>query len=180
LRLRVVLMGVALVSVLSGCAVRQRLINRVDDAIAQSGEVYASDPDIQLVGAAAPFGLKLMESLLADSPQHRGLLLGASRGFTQYAYAYVETPADELEEHDVASAYAERARARKLYLRARDYGLRGLNVAYPGFSAGLHPNPEAALSRMQREDVALLYWTAASWGAAIALSKDDAPYTFCR
>jgi len=173
-RVQRVLLGVALVSLLSGCAVRQALINRVDDAIAQSGDVYASDPDVELVGAATPFGLKLIESLLAESPQHRGLLLAASRGFTQYAYAYVESPADELEEHSVSRAYAERERARKLYLRARDYGLRGLSAAHPGFSSGLRQSAVVTLSRTHREDVPLLYWTAVSWGAAISLSKDDA------
>ena len=171
---RHVLLGVALASLLSGCAVRQALISRVDDAIAQSGDVYASDPDVELVGAATPFGLKLIESLLAESPQHRGLLLAASRGFTQYAYAYVESPADELEEHSVSRAYAERERARKLYLRAREYGLRGLSAAHPGFSSGLRQSAEVTLRRTHREDVPLLYWTAASWGAAISLSKDDA------
>src|SRR3984957_6959971 len=123
-----------LVNLLAGCVVRQILVHRVDDSIAQSGEVYASDPDVELVGAATPFALKLIESLLAESPKHRGLLLAAARGFTQYAYAYVENPADELEAHNVDGAYVERERARKLYVRARDYGLRGLSVAYPGFT----------------------------------------------
>jgi predicted anti-sigma-YlaC factor YlaD len=167
-------LGIVLVNLLAGCVVRQALIHGVDDSIAQSGEVYASDPDVELVGAATPFALKLIESLLAESPKHRGLLLAAARGFTQYAYAYVENPADELEAHDVGGAYRERERACKLYVRARDYGLRGLSVAYPGFTADLHQSAAATLSRMRREDVPLLYWTAVSWGAAISVSKDDA------
>jgi predicted anti-sigma-YlaC factor YlaD len=174
LRANWTLLGVVLASLSSGCAVRHALINRVDDAVAANGEVYASDPDVELVGAATPFGLKLIESLLADSPQHRGLLLAAARGFTQYAYAYVEIPADELEEHDVAGAYKGRERARKLYLRARDYGVRGLSMADAGFSAGLRDSPQATLSVLRPKDVPLLYWTAVSWGAAISLSKDDA------
>ncbi|MGO9850314.1 MAG: TRAP transporter TatT component family protein [Steroidobacteraceae bacterium] len=174
LRVNWTVLGVALAGLSSGCAVRHALINRVDDAVAATGEVYASDPDVELVGAATPFGLKLIESLLADSPQHRGLLLAASRGFTQYAYAYVEIPADELEEHDVAGAYKGRERARNLYLRARDYGVRGLSVGDAGFSAGLRESPRATLSVLRPKDVPLLYWTAVSWGAAISLSKDDA------
>lgn len=78
-RLKPVLFGAALAILLSACAVRHALINGVDNAIAGTGEVYASDPDVELVGAAAPFGLKLIESLLTESPQHRGLLLAASR-----------------------------------------------------------------------------------------------------
>jgi hypothetical protein len=67
-----------------------------------------------------------------------------------------------------------RTRARRLYLRARDYGLRGLDVAHPGFSTKLRADPRAAVRIAGREDVPLLFWTAASWGAAISLSKDNA------
>jgi predicted anti-sigma-YlaC factor YlaD len=102
-------------------------------------------------------------------PEHRGLLLAAVRGFTQYSYVWVQTPAEEMEEHSVRAAYAQYVRARKLYLRARDYGLRGLGVTHVAMRA----DPVAALARTTRDDVPLLYWTALAWGAAIALSKDD-------
>jgi predicted anti-sigma-YlaC factor YlaD len=138
---------------LQACSVRQYAMNRMGDAIAGGGDTYASDNDVELVGAATPFGLKTMESLLADVPEHKGLLLAASRGFTQYAYVYVQTPAEQLMDHDVAGGYAQLARARRLYVRARDYGQRGL--------------------KLDPDDPALLYWTAVSWAAAISLSKDD-------
>jgi predicted anti-sigma-YlaC factor YlaD len=37
----------------------------------------------------------------------------------------------------------------------------------------LRQDPKAAVRKMGTKDVPLLYWTAASWGAAIAVSKDD-------
>lgn len=164
----------AVAAMLGGCSLQRLVVNRVGDAMAAGGEVYASDPDVELVGAATPFGLKLLESLLAESPEHRGLLLALARSFTQYAYVYVEEPADELEDHDVNGAYAARDRARRLYLRARDYGLRGLESSHPGFRAQFASAPDQAMAALRREDVPLLYWTAASWGAAISLGKDDA------
>src|SRR5436190_11202877 len=116
--------GISLLAVTlaSGCSMQQLLVDRIGDAVSGGGSAYASDPDVELVGAAIPFSLKLTESLIAESPHHRGLLLAAARGFTQYAYVYVEMPADESEERDLAGAYAARERARRLYLRARDYG----------------------------------------------------------
>jgi predicted anti-sigma-YlaC factor YlaD len=113
-----------------------------------------------------------MESLLAESPTHRGLLLAAASGFTQYGYAFVQQDADELESSNVAGAQTGRERARRLYLRARDYGLRGLAVAHPDFSAALRRDPRSAVRACDRADVPLLYWTAASWAAAIAVLKD--------
>ena len=157
-----VLAGLAL----GGCSAHRLVVDKVADALSAGGSVYASDPDVELVGAATPFGLKLMESLLADSPRHPGLLLALSRGFTQYAYAYVEMPADALESHDVDGAYAGRDRARRLYLRARDYGVRGLELAHPGDTASLATAPAALSAHARSADVPLMYWTAASWGAA--------------
>jgi predicted anti-sigma-YlaC factor YlaD len=156
-----------------GCSVREYAARSIGDAMVSGGEVYASDNDIELVGAATPFGLKTMESLLAVTPDHRGLLLATARGFTQYAYVYVQLPADDLEARDVARAYAERDRARRLYLRARDYGLRGLGLAEGDAARTLFLDPEAALSSTTVEDVPLLYWTAVAWAAAISLGKDS-------
>ncbi|MBI2229224.1 MAG: hypothetical protein HYU46_09005 [Deltaproteobacteria bacterium] len=66
---------------LSGCSLNRVAVNVIGDALAGGGGVYASDDDPDLVREALPFGLKTFESLLAVSPDHRGLLLAASRGF---------------------------------------------------------------------------------------------------
>jgi predicted anti-sigma-YlaC factor YlaD len=156
----------------AGCSVKRFAVNRVGDALAGSGTTFASDDDPDLIQSAVPFGLKLTESLLAETPRHRGLLLAACSNFTQYAYAFVAQEADELEDQDLDKAMALRARARRLYLRARDYGLRGLEVRYRNFSNAIRANPKAAVAQTKPPDVPFLYWTAASWGLAISVSKD--------
>lgn len=168
------LVALATLALTSGCAVHRLVADQLGDALAAGGDVYAADPDLELVGAASPFGLKLMESVLADTPRHEGLLLSLARGYTQYSYAFVEMPADALEARDVTAAYAERDRARRLYLRARDYALRGLALGHPDLAARLAADPAGATATLARRDVPLMYWAAASWGAAIALGKDDA------
>ena len=158
----------------TGCSVRQYAVNRLGDALAQSsGGTFASDDDPDLVKAAAPFSLKLVESLLAESPNHPALLLSAASGFTEYAYAFVQPEADELETTDFSAAQAAHGRAKRLYLRARNYGLRGLDVRHPGFGAALGTDPAQAAARADQSDVPLLYWTAAAWSAAIAQAKDE-------
>jgi len=157
----------------SGCSIRRYALNQAADALAQSGSTFSSDDDPELVQAAVPFSLKLMESLLAENPRHVGLLTSAASGFTQYAYAFVQQEADELEAHDLALAEAKRARARRLYLRAQRYGLRGLEVKHAGFAKALLANPRSAAQAAAKADVPLLYWTAAAWASAISLSKDN-------
>lgn len=159
----------------SGCATLQHsAINQLGNALADGGTGFATDDDPELVRAAAPFSLKLMENLLAETPDHRGLRLAAASGFTQFAYGFLEQEADQLADEDFAGATRLRARARRLYLRARDHGLRGLDSAHAGFSRQLRADPIAAVRLAGPDDVPLLYWTAAAWGAAITLSKDNA------
>ncbi len=156
-----------------GCSVKKMAINMVGDALSKGGTTFASDDDPELVRQAVPFSLKLMESLLAESPKHEGLLFATSSGFTQYGFAFVQQDADELEDRDLAAAQALRARARRLYIRARNYGLRGLEVRHPGLEQALRQNPREAAKIARAVDVPILYWTAVSWGGAISLSKDD-------
>ena len=162
-----------LLVLLNGCSIKKVAINKLGDALSGSGTGFASDDDPELVKAAVPFSLKLIESLLAESPQHKGLLLAACSGFTQYSFAFVNQDADELEDTDIAAATKMRGRAKRLYLRARGYGLRGLEVKHPGFEQALRKNPRAAVKSAAVSDVPLLYWTAAAWGSAISVSKDD-------
>jgi predicted anti-sigma-YlaC factor YlaD len=157
----------------TSCSLRSIAIGKLGDALASEGEVFAADDDPDLVGDALPFSLKLIESLLAESPRHPGLLLAATRGFTQYSYGWVEQPASERDRDDPAAAARLRSRAARLYLRARDYGLRGLDAAHPGFASSLRADAKRAVSALKASDVPIAYWTAASWGLAISLSKEQ-------
>ena len=64
------LLPLLLLLVTSGCSIRRYAINRIGDALASGSSTYASDEDIELVGEALPFGLKLIESLLAEILKH--------------------------------------------------------------------------------------------------------------
>lgn len=157
----------------AGCSIKKMAVNRLGDALAGGGTTFTSDDDPELVKTAIPFSLKLMESLLSESPRHRGLLFATASGFTQYAYAFVQQDADEMEDKDLGAAMAMRARAKRLFLRARNYGLRGLAVNHRDFEKTLRADPKSAVRAAVKKDVPLLYWTAASWAAAISLSKDN-------
>jgi len=157
----------------SGCSIKRVALNKLGDALAEGGTTFASDDDPELIKSAVPFSLKLMESLLNESPKHKGLLFATSSGFTQYGYAFVQQEADEIEATDFARAEALRARAKRLYLRARNYGLRGLAAAHANFTNQLAAKPRVAVAQLTKQDVPQAYWTAAAWGAAVALGKDD-------
>ena len=155
------------------CSIKKVAMNQLGDALSGVGTVFSSDEDTELVGDALPFSLKLMESVLAETPRHEALLGALARGFTQYAYGYVQLDADEIEDEDYDRALELRDRAKKLYLRAKGYGMRSLEVAHPGFEDDLRTDKFAALERLGKEDVETAYWTALAWSGAIVLSLDD-------
>lgn len=152
---------------------KRAAVGQLADVLSSGSGSYAKDDDPELIRQAVPFSLKLMESTLEQTPNHQGLLLATASGFTQYAWAFVLQEADEKEASDLAAAEAGRARAKKLFLRARDYGLRGLEASHPGCTAALARDPATALKPMTAADVPLLYWTAAAWGGAVSVGKDD-------
>lgn len=155
------------------CSLKQMAVNTVADTLSETGTTFTSDEDVKLVGEAIPFALKLYETLLESTPRHEGLLLSTCSGFTQYSYAYVETEAEALPPSRRTEITEAQNRALKLYLRARRYCFRAMNVRFgEKTSETLLQNPDTVVARAKAADVPLLYWTAASWGAAIALGID--------
>ncbi|MGC6415523.1 MAG: TRAP transporter TatT component family protein [Bradymonadia bacterium] len=155
-----------------GC-IKSAAINSLADALGDGGGSYAMDDDPEFVGEASAFGLKTIESLLVAKPDHPKLLVAATRGFTQYAYAYLQTEADYLEEDDYAAAKRLRYRAWRMFRRARDYGLRALENR-TGLSSREIPQSADSLAELDDDDMAMLYWTAVSIAAVVAVNKDDA------
>jgi predicted anti-sigma-YlaC factor YlaD len=159
---------------LAGC--RGPALSIVASAVSETGSTYASDDDPELVRAAVPFGLKTMEGLLESQPRHVKLLTALAANFTQYTFGFVHVDAEDADrDGKLQAARAGRERARRLFLRARDYGLRGLEVKRAGIAARLASGrePAVALRITRKDDVELLYWTAAAWTLAISDGKGE-------
>jgi hypothetical protein len=174
-RLVVVIAALALLAGgITSCSLKRLAVKSVANSLTSGPDVYSRDDDPELIRDAIPFGLKTLESLLEVLPDHEGLLLSLCRGYTQYAYAFVQMDADEIEPTDYAKATEMRERALKLFLRARDYGLRGLERRHKGISKRLWAVPDSAVAQLRKDELPMLYWTAAAWGSAINLGKDRA------
>ncbi|MDA7916494.1 TRAP transporter TatT component family protein [Verrucomicrobia bacterium] len=170
----VIILGTVLITMLfSGCSPTRMAVNMVGDALASGGDTWSSDDDPLLIKDALPFSLKLTESLLAKSPEHDGLLFTAASGFTQYAYAFVQMDAERLEDSDFEKALEMKERAKKLFIRARGYGLQALAARHEGFIEEFRIDPDVTIKRTNKEDVRMLYWTAVAWAASIAVDKTD-------
>lgn len=156
-----------------GCSVQKIAINQIGNTLASAGTTFSSEPDPELAKDAIPFTLKLIESVLEEVPNHARLRTAAAAYFTQYAYGFVQMEADYWEAQDYGQAEGLRQRAKNLFLRARDHGLRRLQIKRPDFPSRLAQSPREAAASVKKSSVETLYWTAAAWASAINLGKDD-------
>jgi len=123
-------------------------------------QTFFEECDSDLARQSLPADLKLMEGLLKNAPDNRRLLTSLSMGFTGYAMLFVE---DEDEE-----------RASLFYIRARDYGIRGLGPKGLFLKkSGLNEEDiRADLSRLGEKEVEALFWTIMAWNSWINLNLD--------
>jgi hypothetical protein len=167
---------VSSLSLFSSCSISRMTTKMVANALTGEGssEVFTGDSDPELVGDAIPFAIKIYETLLAQQPDHQGLILTTGSLFIMYANAFVQGPAQMLpsaryEERDVALA-----RAKALYLRGTDILMSGLEKKYPGFADALEAGElEPVLKKAKKQDVSLFYWTVAGVLSAYSLDPFD-------
>ena len=161
----------AAVTALAGCSLRTMAVNAVLPTLVNPA-VYLSEEDPELVRDSLPFLLKTIESIIEADPARQDVLLFANTGFVLYANAFLQADAAIAEWDDYDLALELNERARRMYLRARDYGLRNVEVAHPGITARLQSDPEAAVAVFEPEEVESLYYLGGAWMLAISLGLD--------
>ena len=174
----VLVIFLSLLLLLASCSINKMAINAVSNALTGTGsaDVFTGDSDPELVGGALPFAIKMYEALLAQNPEHQGLLLTTGSLFVMYANAFVQGPAEQMDSIDY---YEERLegldRAKKLYLRGTTLLYSALDKKYPGFSAATvtEGTLDPLLKKCKKEDVPLLYWTVAGGLAAYSIDVFD-------
>ena len=170
LGVRTIFMAVA-VTCLAGCSLRTMAVNAVLPTLVNPA-VYLSEEDPELVRDSLPFLLKTIESIIEADPARQDVLLFANTGFVLYANAFLQADAAIAEWDDYDLALELNERARRMYLRARDYGLRNVEVAHPGITVRLQSDPEGAVAVFEPEDVESLYYLGGAWMLAISLGLD--------
>ncbi len=159
-----------------GCALaKPMLLKAVAKTLSEPGSAVTSHNDPDTVRGAMDFALITDDSLLASIPKYEPLLTSTCSQYTQYAFGFIQPDAEAAQFDDFERSQVISARALRLALRGRDYCWRALEVKFKGITPLLKADPVAALRKAKREHVPLLYWSAASLGAAISLGGLDHP-----
>ena len=123
-----------------------------------------SDDDPQLIADALPLALKLYEILLGLDPENDALAEATGKNFIMYSGAFVQMPADMLDDDYWQEAESGRKRAKNLYKRGRDYILSALEMRHEGFMALLDSGEyDEAMALLSEEDADAAYWAGTAW-----------------
>lgn len=158
-----------------GCSPKKLLLKQFDGVFDSIEYVYLTDDDPQLVKEAFPFNLKIIEILLNQDPDNREMLLTALSSFTMYAYGFLMEDAEKLSIDDYKAGNEVYDRANKLFKRAMQYGLHGMELKYPEFTIWLEKR-EIEKNPFVEEDITYLYWLSAALGGLIASSHGNPIY----
>jgi predicted anti-sigma-YlaC factor YlaD len=136
---------------------------------------FTMDDDPQLIADALPLTLKIYEMILSSRPEHPELQYATGKNFIMYSNAFIQTPAGMLQDDKYLEEEQMTTRAKKMYIRGRDYVINALDIHYPGFKEALSAGGlDKALSAVNRkEDAALLYWAASGWIGAYSCDPFD-------
>jgi hypothetical protein len=114
--------------------------------------------DLRLIREGMPAYLMLIDGMVEAVPDNKHLLISAAQSYASFASAFIQ---DE-----------DKAYARVLYTRAKEYGLRALkqigliNPVSKPFDAF-----EADLGNLSKKDAPYVFWAASCWGNWISLSQ---------
>lgn len=157
------------------CSVQKVALAKFTDALtSEDNNAFTGDDDQLLVKDALPFTMKLYESLAARDSLNDKLLLATGKLFCLYAQAFVLFPSDTLPDSLATVKKAAGKRAKKLFLRGRDYCLKGLDIRHKGLENVIKRGPiDSSLTITKEADSSFLYWISAGWLGAIASDRSD-------
>lgn len=182
----------ALTVLLPSCSLRKAAYNSVADMLAPE---YTKKPaegpnpmialtgedDPELVADFFPTALKIYEMMHLQNPTHPDLAIMTGQLYVTYANAFVQQPAERLPAERFDEQNAAYFRAKKFYVRGRDFALKGLELRHPGIGAACVGLDESArrdaLADCELEDVPGLFWAGSGALGAFSLDPMDSEMT---
>ncbi|MFP4430167.1 MAG: TRAP transporter TatT component family protein [Spirochaetota bacterium] len=163
------------VLLLSGCSINAIATRAVARALSGGDEpsVFVTDNDPELIADALPLALKIYDTLILERPEDAELLLAGGSAYISYANAFLQAPAGMLPPEEFEKRELLIRRAKNLYLRGRDYAIRGLEARHPEAHGILEGDLDSVVAVVGKEDVPYLYWISAGWLGAFSAEPFD-------
>lgn len=162
-----------------GCGTARRVgVNEASPVLKASLRAYEAETDLEVARAAAPAMLKLVEGLLETAPNDRELLEIVARGWSEFAFGFLEDDFESLPNDAAHAAERQRLslRATALYDRAFRFAARRLQDDDADIERALGADADtlrARLARLGKPAVPGLVFAGLALASAINLNRTD-------
>jgi hypothetical protein len=132
------------------------------------------ESDLILAEPSLATMVTLLEGLLENDPANPTLLLQATQGFASYTYAFVEAQIEAARGRDPQQEVLHTQRARRLYGRGLEYGLRRLSQYEPAWRQATSLALDSLtplLNQLDAAAVPALFWTTFCWGGLLNFER---------
>ena len=163
------------------CSPKPWMVGQIADLVDHGMIAYERDDEWELIEKALPAHIKLLETVLANSPDDRQLLTMLSRMYASYSFGFVETRLEEMHYlvDPAVSRVSEMAslkdRVSRYYRSGVDYALMALEKSAPGATVAFQRVDTITpyLDKLGRKDVAPLFWYGFNLGAWVNRNLDS-------
>lgn len=147
--------------ILTSCSIQKIALKTTSGLFAYGIEALYAEPDLEIAEIAIASNIKLLEGFHLADPKNKSLLELLTQGYASFSLAFLEQ--------------GEPERASNLYRRARDFGLKRLELT-GAYKKGI-PSKESEfvdrLSKIKKDEVNALFWTAFAWAGWVNLNRND-------
>lgn len=155
-----------ILAALSACSIDKMMVRASMPMIESGIDAMNQEPDLQLAEDSMPANLSLLKGMINLDPENTRLHVYAAQAYYGLSYGFNE-------DYDIE-------RAEKFYLRGLEHGLTalkliGLRAENSDSIKKLPPDElEQQLQKIDKDNIAALFWTASNWAKWIDLNRDDA------
>jgi len=173
--MRYFLIGIALVAATS-CSIKKLAVRQAAGFFGESRKVFEQETDLEIAETSIASNLKLLEAMLVHDEKNAELNMLVAEIYGAYTLAFAEDKMEQAEADKKEAEYKrQQARSKALYLRARDYAGK---VLLPKLEvetlANLNEKElQAKLAKLDKDDIAPLFWYAFAWGSSINVDRED-------
>jgi len=152
--------SILIVVSLSACSMNKMMVNASLPMIDGGMEAMLQEPDLQLAEDSMPANISMLNGMIHLDPENAQLHTYAAQAYYGLSYGFNE-------DKDVN-------RAENFYQRGLNHGLISLELKGLKDAKNLNIDAfEQQLQKLDKDDVATLFWTASNWAKLIDLNRDD-------
>ncbi len=145
---------------LSACSMNKMMVDMSLPMIEGGIVAMNAEPDLQLAEDSMPANLSMLNGMLQLDPENIQLHTFAAQAYYGLSYGFNE-------DNDIE-------RAERFYQRGLKHGIIALNLSgLKNIKSSTPDELEQQLKKLDKDDVAALFWTASNWAKWIDLNRDN-------